>query len=109
METLGNQPSVRGDDPSRRSVNTTYKVGDTRPPTLTEVMLNTEFLQELRDKNQLLLNFFDAEKMLEVADYVISEPKFSDSPHRCFQLPFLACEFLLSDVYPISAALFNEI
>ena len=39
----------------------------------------------------------DMEKMIQVADYVILEPKFSDSPERCFQLPFLACEVLTSD------------
>ena len=48
------------------------------------------------------------EKMLQVADYVILEPKFSDSPERCFQLPFLACEVLTCDGWPVTATLFNE-
>ena len=64
--------------------NTVYKVGDTRPPTLVEVMLDPEFLAEFRRGNKVLFNFMDMEKMLQVADYVILEPKFSDSPERCF-------------------------
>lgn len=86
-----------------------YKVGDTRPPTLTEVMLDAEFLLELRDGNQTLLNFLDVDKMLQIADYVIQEPKFSDSPHRCFQLPYLACEVFTTDCSAVTAVLFNEV
>ena len=47
-------------------------------------MLDPEFLQEFRFGNQALLKFMNTEKMLQVADYVILEPKFSDSPERCF-------------------------
>ena len=46
--------------------------------------------------------------MLQVADYVILEPKFSDSPERCFQLPFLACEILTCDEWPVTHSLFND-
>ena len=48
-----------------------YKVGDTRPPTLIEVMLDPEFLVELRGGNELLFKFLDIEKLLQVVDYVI--------------------------------------
>ena len=41
-----------------------YKVGDTRPPTLVEVMLDIEFLSELKAGNEALLQFLDIEKML---------------------------------------------
>lgn len=34
-------------------------------------MLDSEFLMELRANNKYLLNYLDAEKMLQVADYVI--------------------------------------
>ena len=46
--------------------------------------------------------------MLQLSDYVILEPKFSDSPERCFQLPFLACEILTCDEWPVACSLFNE-
>ena len=87
---------------------TIYKIGDTRPPTLKEVMLDPEFLSELRAENQVLLQYMSLEKMLQVADYVIMEPKFSDSPERCFQLPFLACEVFMSNIWPVTCCLFNE-
>ena len=41
-----------------------YRVGDTRPPTLNEVMIDPDFLIELRNGNPLLLKFLDVEKML---------------------------------------------
>ena len=89
METLGNQQQsfrvaysdmgvpVKTDKPI-------YKVGDTRPPTLEEVMLDSEFLDELVGGNESLQKFLTLDKMLQLADYVIQEPKFSDSPQRCF-------------------------
>lgn len=111
VETLGNQPSFQVSNSSGdlgQNGNKQYKIGDTRPPTLVEVMLDTEFLQEFRFGNKVLFNYMDQEKMLQMADYVILEPKFSDSPERCFQLPFLACEVLTCDVWPVAATLFNE-
>jgi len=78
IETLGNK------HPDESSPVQLFKVGDTRPPTLVEVMLDPEFLQELHGGNVLLLEFLDVEKMLQVADFVIQEPKFQDSAERCF-------------------------
>ena len=43
VETLGNHPSFRVSENSDGGVKV-YKVGDTRPPTLVEVMLDSEFL-----------------------------------------------------------------
>ena len=83
VETLGNQPSFRKSGSDDGDIKM-YKIGDTRPPTLVEVMLDPEFLQEFRFGNQALFKFMNTEKMLQVADYVILEPKFSDSPERCF-------------------------
>ena len=51
VETLGNQPSFRiGGSANNGGSNEkpVYKVGDTRPPTLVEVMLDPEFLTEFR-------------------------------------------------------------
>ena len=62
VETLGNQPSFRVD--TSKNDFPIYKVGDTRPPTLIEVMLDPEFLAELRGGNGLLFRFLNIEKML---------------------------------------------
>ena len=62
METLGNQPSFRVD--TSKNDLPIYKVGDTRPPTLIEVMLDPEFLTELKGGNGLLFRFLNIEKML---------------------------------------------
>jgi len=47
-------------------------------------MLDMEFLQELKGGNKALLAFLSYEKIMQVADFIITEPKFSDSPERCF-------------------------
>ena len=44
VETLGNQPSFRVQGSDDGGDIKMYKVGDTRPPTLVEVMLDPEFL-----------------------------------------------------------------
>jgi len=54
VETLGNQPEAcfGGQQANRMDERPPlYKVGDTRPPILTEVMLDSEFLQELKGGN----------------------------------------------------------
>ena len=52
VETLGNHPSFRVSEGGSDSGGVKmYKVGDTRLPTLVEVMLDSEFLQEFRFGN----------------------------------------------------------
>ena len=66
VETLGNQPSFRVGGSANHESNEKpiYKVGDTRPPTLVEVMLDPEFLTEFRSGNMVLFNFMNMERML---------------------------------------------
>jgi hypothetical protein len=77
-----------------------------RPPTLREVMLDPDFLDELRGNNKELESYFDADKILLMADYLIVEPKPEDNPDRCFKLPFIACEFFTSEVNAVTRHLF---
>ena len=44
------------------------------------------------------MKYLTTQKLLELADLVIQEPKFDDNPERCFKLPFLACETLSTEV-----------
>ena len=43
-----------------------------------------------------------------MVDYIIVEPAFSDSPQRCFKLPFVATEALTTDNDVIQNAIFGE-
>jgi hypothetical protein len=76
-------------------VETTETV--TRPPTLEEVMLDPDFLIEMKQTNEALQEYMTREKILEMCDYLTVEPGFNDSAQRCFQLPQLACECFTSD------------
>jgi hypothetical protein len=42
-----------------------------------------------------------------MVDYIIEEPKFADSPIRCFKLPFVATEAFISDSEHIKQAVFG--
>lgn len=41
-------------------------------------------------------------------DYIIIEPTFSDSPVRCFKLPFVVTDALISDSKHITDIIFNN-
>ena len=40
-------------------------------------------------------------------DYIIIEPSFSDSPARCFKLPFVVTEALIADSEHIKNIIFG--
>ena len=52
------------------SPNRRYKIGDVRPPTLEEVMLDSEYLDELKNSNELLIKYLTPQKLLEMVDLV---------------------------------------
>ena len=54
------------------------------------------------------MTYLTTEKLKEMIDFVIQEPKFTDNPARCFKLPFIACETLSSDKSAIEKSLFND-
>ena len=54
------------------------------------------------------MTYLTIEKLIEMIDFVIREPKFTDNPARCFKLPFIACETLSSDISAIEKSLFND-
>ena len=75
VETLGTHDdsslAETGNRDSNQNLNRSYKIGDIRPPTLEEVMKDSEYLDELKKGNELLLAFLTPQKLLEMADYVI--------------------------------------
>ena len=55
VETLGvHDESSYLDNPNP---NRRYKIGDVRPPILEEVMLDSEYLDELKKNNQVLMKY----------------------------------------------------
>ena len=46
-------------------------MGDKRPPTLLEVMLDPEFLPELQHGNNLLYRFLNVHKIQQIISFVI--------------------------------------
>lgn len=45
--------------------------------------------------------------MEQMVDYLIIEPHFSDSPQRCFKLPFVVADAFISDSRHITNIVFN--
>ena len=73
--------------------NAAHKKCTRRMATLEEVMNDSDFLDELSQENQVLLNYLlQKDRILQMIEYVIHDANFRDSPARCFQLPFITCE-----------------
>ena len=62
----------------------------------------------MKQGNEKLMTYLTTQQLMQMAELIIQEPKFSDSPARCFQLPFLACETFTTDVQVISDAVLGE-
>ena len=53
-----------------------WKVGQTRPLTIEEVMLDEEFLKDYEQLNKTLFRYLTIDKMVEMAKFLINEPDF---------------------------------
>ena len=84
-----------------------YRVGDMRPPTLDEVIQDPDFLDDFMKGNPFLLKFMDSLKLYSVLDYIIKQPKYADSPERCFKLPLIVCEVFMTHNWVIVYNLFG--
>jgi hypothetical protein len=47
------------------------------------------------------------ERLEQMIDYLIVEPSFADSPVRCYKLPFVVTEALISDSKHIHTLVFT--
>ena len=77
-------------------------------PNIYEVLNDDDFLAELRTNNELLIAFLTIENLEVVVEMVIKEPRFNDSPERCFRYPFVATEALCVDNEHIIKSLFED-
>eukprot|EP00347_Sterkiella_histriomuscorum_P003094 403365611 len=77
-------------------------------PRLERVLEDDEFIPELRQKNELLQKYLTPERVEQMIDYLIIEPSFSDSPIRCFKLPFVVTEALIADNRCLTSIIFNN-
>ena len=77
--------------------------------TLEEVMLDSDYIAELRANNPILLQFLiDEDRTIQMVDYIIVEANFRDSPSRFFQLPFLACQSMCLAEKTLEKLLFSN-
>ncbi|CDW80337.1 UNKNOWN [Stylonychia lemnae] len=76
-------------------------------PKLEKILEDDEFLPELRQRNEELLKYLTLDKVVQMVDFIIIEPGFSDSPARCFKLPFVVTEAFICDNDHIKRLIFN--
>jgi hypothetical protein len=50
-------------------------------------MVDPDFLIEAKMSNELLCKYMSRDKVMEMIDFVIEEPKFDDDADRCYKLP----------------------
>ena len=64
--------------------------------TLEDLLQEDNIINELRNQNEKLINFFTKEKIKKLIDYIIKEPKENDIL-KGHKFPFIASEILNSD------------
>ena len=58
------------------------------PPTLEDILIEEGIIEELQNKNEKLINFFNKEKIKQMLDYIIKEPKEEDQ-NKGHKFPFI--------------------
>lgn len=77
--------------------------------TLEELLDEDELLQECRAENLVLLNFLTKPATLtKLINYVTTEPEQTADSVRKFKYPFISCEILCSDVWPLVEAVYTD-
>ena len=67
------------EETSQNSETITKKLEDTsNPPSLEDLLILDGIVEELQNKNKNLINFFTKEKIKQMLDYIIKEPKIED-------------------------------
>ena len=64
--------------------------------TLEDLLLEDNIISEFRNQNKKLINFFSKDKVKQLVDYIIKEPK-EDDLIKGHKFPFIASEILNSD------------
>ena len=61
---------------------------NTNPPSLEDLLVLDGIVEELQNKNKNLINFFTKEKIKQMLDYIIKEPK-DDDYNKGHKFPFV--------------------
>ena len=77
------------EETSQNSETITKKLEDTsNPPSLEDLLILDGIVEELQNKNKNLINFFTKEKIKQMLDYIIKEPK-NDDHNTGHKFPFV--------------------
>ena len=76
--------------------------------TLLDILDEEDCIQELKNQNQRLLDFFDYNKCSEMIDYIVQLPQDDGDTKRCFKLPFISCELFVCEVAPFLEKFFQD-
>ena len=86
---FGNFDFYNYENDSKNSEIINTKLDDKEnPPSLEDILLLEGIVDELHNKNKKLINFFTKEKIKQMLDYIIKEPK-DDDHNKGHKFPFL--------------------
>ena len=78
------------------NINSIEKKLNSPNTTLEDLLEEEDIITEIRNQNQKLIDFFDENKIKNLVNYIIKEPK-EDNELIGYKFPFIASEILNSD------------
>ena len=76
------------------------------PPSLEDLLTEEGIIEELQNKNEKLINFFNKEKIKQMLDYIIKEPKEEDQ-NKGHKFPFICSKLFNVEETKIMKYFFN--
>ena len=81
------------DDLYKQSEIINKKLSDiNNPPLLEDLLIEDGIINELQDKNEKLIKYFNKQKIKQMLDYIINEPKEEENHNKSYKFPFICCK-----------------
>ena len=78
------------DDINKHSGIINEKLSDNNnPPILEDLLIEEDIIDELQNKNEKLINYFNKQKIKQMLDYIIKEPKVEEDHNKSYKFPFV--------------------
>ena len=94
MYKKSNSPNKIND--KEENINSIEKKLNSPNTTLEDLLEEDDIITEIRNQNEKLIDFFDENKIKNLVNYIIKEPK-EDNELIGYKFPFIASEILNSD------------
>ena len=74
-------------------------------PSLEELLLEDDFIQETQSQSHLLMNFLQSGQTMHRLLYYLTVPQLVENEERAYRFPYMSCEALCCNVQPLTDAI----